>query len=400
MYYQARTSRFASIAASALVAACAVLGFAPPARAVDEPTTSATIVDGSRIPRVQFTGDPGPYEARLEELAGDLSLRVPLRQADLQAALREMRDLPGLTVRATTRRDESQGNAYALTLDTEYKAFDATIELGNRGPRALGRTLASGEVVANSPFGLRDRVGMFASATTDSDRYRGGGVYFEVPVSTPETLDPTAPTRIGWSAALEWDDLDIERDDVGLRDEKVRVLDLAGRISGRTGAASRYLVGVHVRRGFDDFLVTRLQVVELMRFAQRWTVRVDGFGQHSAYVLPQIERQKLGGELFGRGFGIAQIAGDQGLGAKAQVGREMSGAAALVGRTSLYGFYDFAAAWKQDEPGRESAATAGLGFAIDYWRLSASVEVAKPLTRADDSGDRAARVFAEVRLGL
>ena len=30
---------------------------------------------------------------------------------------------------------------------------------------------------------------------------------------------------------------------------------------------------------------------------------------------------------------------------------------------SLYGFYDIGAAWKQDAPGRESAATAGFGFA-------------------------------------
>ena len=50
--------------------------------------------------------------------------------------------------------------------------------------------------------------------------------------------------------------------------------------------------------------------------------------------------------------------------------------------------------------GRESAATAGLGFAIEYWRLSGFIEVAKPLTHADVEGDRDTKVFAEVRLKL
>ena len=129
-------------------------------------------------------------------------------------------------------------------------------------------------------------------------------------------------------------------------------------------------------------------------------MRVDAFGQQSAYVLPDGERYKIGGERLGRGFEVTEISGDQGLGAKAELRREMSAAAAVMGKTSVYGFYDFAAAWKQDLPGRESAATAGLGFEMEYWRLSGFIEVAKPLTHADVEGDRDAKVFAEVRLKL
>jgi len=83
----------------------------------------------AQITRVQFTGDAGPYAARLEELASDLSLQVPLRTADLQTALQAMSRLPGLTVHATTRRDESRRNAYALSVASDYKPFSA-------GPRA------------------------------------------------------------------------------------------------------------------------------------------------------------------------------------------------------------------------------------------------------------------------
>lgn len=517
MFHNWVTSRVTSTAARALVIIALALGAAP-ARAVDEPTLSATVIDGSsaytptqlfavyrdqlgrpintssaqailtqiealylrdgfsrpefrldedlaaagilrievfeaQITRVQFTGDAGPYAARLEELAGDLSLRVPLRSADLQTALQTMRDLPGLTVRATTRRDEPRRNAYALTIATEYKPFDATIQISNRGTREIGPMFVINQLIANSLFGYRERLGVFASAATDTDEYRGGGVFFDVPVGeddthltttafktesnpteTPDrddrydrervslrasgTLDSTSAMRLGWSASFDWDDLGIARDDSQLRTEKLRVLELGGRVSGRMGTSSQYLLGLQVRRGLNafgselealdivddprrkDFLVTKLQFTELVSFAQRWTVRLDAFGQQSAYVLPDNERYKIGGERLGRGFEVTEIAGDQGLGAKAELRREMSGAAAPLGKTSLYGFYDFAAAWKQDQPGRESAATAGIGFAMEYWRLSGFIEVAKPLTHADVEGDRDAKVFAEVRLKL
>ena len=432
-------------------------GYSRPEFQLDDDLAGAGIlrieVFEPQVTRVDFSGDTGPYAARLEELAGDLSLRVPLRTADLQAALQAMRELPGLTVRATTRRDESRRNSYTLTVATEYKPIDATIQLSNRGTREIGPMFVFSQVVGNSLFGWRERLGLFASAATDTDEYRGAGVFFDVPVTaadthltttafktesdpteTPDrndyydrerislrasgTLDSASATRFSWSTAFDWDDLDIKRDDTALRSEKLRVFELGGRITGRIGAASQYMFGVQVRRGLDafgseleaadliddprrkDFLVTKLQFTELVRFAQRWTVRLDAFGQQSAYVLPDAERYKIGGERLGRGFEVTEIAGDQGLGAKAELRREMSSAAAVMGKTSLYGFYDFAAAWKQDLPGRESAATAGLGFAIEYWRLSGFLEVAMPLTHADIEGNHDTRVFAEVKLRL
>jgi len=407
----------------------------------------------AQVTRVDFSGAAGPYAARLEELASDLSLRVPLRAADLQTALQAMRELPGLTVRASTRRDESRRNSYALTIATEYKPFDASLQLSNRGTREIGPMFAFSQVIANSLLGWRERIGLFASAATDTDEYRGGGVFFDVPVtetgthltttlfktqSNPTeqpdredhydrermslrasgTLVADLAAKLSWSAGFDWDDLDISRDQMNLRTEKLRVVEIGGRISGRIGKSSQYLLGVQVRRGLNafgstleapdiagdprrkDFLMTKLQFTELMRFGQRWSVRLDAFGQQSAYVLPDGERYKIGGERLGRGFEVTEIAGDQGLGGKAELRREMSSAAAAFGKTSLYGFYDIAAAWKQDQPGRESAATAGLGFAMEYWRLSGFIEVAKPLTHADVEGDSDTKVFAEVKLKL
>jgi hemolysin activation/secretion protein len=406
-----------------------------------------------QITQITFNGDYGPYATELDAFAADLRGRVPLRAADLQGVLQSMRELPGLTVRASTRRDETRRNGYTLTIDSEFKPIDGVIQISNRGTREIGPNFAFGQVVANSPFGRRERLGVLFSSAVDVDEYRGGGVFADVPITADGThlattlfkteSDPTeqpdrddvygrermslrattpivstAAMKLSWSAGLDFDDLEILRDDERLRSERLRVFELGSRLVGRVGSSSQYVVGLQVRRGLNgmgsalnardlahdprrrDFVLTKLQFTDLWRFAPRWTVRLDAFGQHSAYVLPDSERYKIGGERLGRGFEQTEVAGDQGLGGKLELRRDLSDASAMIGKTSLYGFYDYAAAWKQDLPGRESAASAGFGLALEYWRLTGFIEVAKPVTHADVEGDRDAKVFAEVKLKL
>ena len=124
-----------------------------------------------------------------------------------------------------------------------------------------------------------------------------------------------------------------------------------------------------------DFLLAQLVGTVYRRFATDWSVRFDGFAQHTGDVLPDSERFKIGGDRLGRGFEVAEIAGDRGLGGKLELRRDLMNTDGPLGRLSAYGFYDIGAAWKQDLPGRESAATAGTGLAhlrFDAHRLSRS----------------------------
>jgi hemolysin activation/secretion protein len=144
-----------------------------------------------------------------------------------------------------------------------------------------------------------------------------------------------------------------------------------------------------------EFMVLDLQAGSFTRFGTAWSLRTDVFAQYSRDVLPDSERFKIGGERLGRGFEVAEIAGDRGLGAKLVLRRELS-AGGKLGRPSLYALYDIGAAWKEDLSGRESAATAGAGFALDGTRWSGYVEAVTPLTRADIEGKRSTAVFAEI----
>jgi hemolysin activation/secretion protein len=202
-----------------------------------------------------------------------------------------------------------------------------------------------------------------------------------------------------------------------LRDERLRMLEL-GSVWNRRAARTQLQASLELVKGLDglgsgltaldlpndprraDFVLTRSSFTRLTRFGERWSMRLDLLAQATSYVLPYNERFKIGGDRIGRGFEVPEIAGDQGLGAKLEGRRQLPGAPSALGRTSVYGFYDIGAAWRQEVSGRESAATAGFGFATQHARASASLELAKPLTRPDGEGNRDLNLFVEITVSL
>ena len=84
------------------------------------------------------------------------------------------------------------------------------------------------------------------------------------------------------------------------------------------------------------------------------------------------------------------------MGGKLELRRDLMNSEGPLGRLSAYGFYDVGVAWKQDMPGRESAATAGAGLGLSGATLSGYLEVAAPLTGADIEGNHRASLFAEL----
>jgi hemolysin activation/secretion protein len=445
-----------SAAAQAIVAQIEALylrdGYSRPELRIDAQLAAEGVlrieVFEARVTRVEFSGDQGPYSQALERIGIELSEHAPLRPVDLQRAIQRMRELPGLSVRASTRRDELQRNAYALIVEANYQPIDGAVELSNRGTSQIGPVFASGQLVANNLLGLQERLGLLFSSATDAEEFFGAGVFIDARVSDAgahltttafaSRSNPTEPidrddrylreraslravqpiggdsaSRIALSVGLDFDDLELMRSNRRLRMERLRIAELGGRLNGAFTPRTPYLFALQVRKGLDglgaslyapdlaadprrlDFTSVRVQFTQLYRFAKRWTARLDGLAQQSAYVLPDAERYKIGGERLGRGFEVTEIAGDQGAGGKIELRRALAGAAMLQ-KASLYGFYDFGATWKQNGGERESASSSGVGFALEYGHISGFVEVAKPLTKPDVEGDSDAKVFAEL----
>ena len=106
------------------------------------------------------------------------------------------------------------------------------------------------------------------------------------------------------------------------------------------------------------------------------------------------------GEFLAAQPSFAEIAGDLGLGAKVEVRRNLDNTPPILRGAALYGFYDIGAAFKNDAPDRESAATAGVGFTTLTGRVSSSIELAQPLTHPDVEGRKDLTLFAELALAF
>jgi hemolysin activation/secretion protein len=404
----------------------------------------------ARVTGVVFTGETARHETSLRRIATRLENSRPLRREDVPQALREMRRISGLTVTATTRRDPVVRNAFELIVDTDFSPVDGMVRMNNRGTDQVGPAFVLGQVFANDLLGRREKIGLIFAAASDPAEYLGGGLYADFGVgsrgarlssllfrshSAPEeepvnyddeyarqrlTLRLSQPLRessagaLTLSAAFDADDLAIDRAGAVIREDRLRIVETALRGHWRGADAMHYSANLAVRKGLDafgsglqardlavdprraDFLLTQLQGTVYRRFATRWSLRFDGFAQHSGYVLPDSERFKIGGDRLGRGFEMAEIAGDRGLGGKLELRRDLRDSEGFFGRLSTYGFYDIGAAWKQNAPGRESAATGGVGLALQGAAVTGYLELARPLTGPDIEGKRDTSVFAEL----
>jgi hemolysin activation/secretion protein len=365
-------------------------------------------------------------------------------------ALRAMRQMAGLAITASTRKDPAIANAFELVVKSDFSPVNGVVRMNNRGTDEVGPAFMLAQLFANGLLGRQDKIGLIAAAASDPEEYLGGGLYADVGLggagthgsallfrshSAPNekpfdyddeylrervTLRVTHPlmqdstTSLSVGAAFEADDLTIERRGFAIREDRLRVVETGLRGSWRGAGALQYSASLQLRKGLDafgaglqaldllddprraDFLLTQLSATVYRRFAVDWSLRLDALAQHSGYVLPDSERFKIGGDRLGRGFEVAEIAGDRGAGGKLELRRDLVSTQGLLGRLSTYGFYDFGAAWKQDRPGRESAATAGAGFALQGASVTGYIEIAKPLTGADIEGKRRASVFAEL----
>ena len=437
----------------ALAALYVADGYLQPEFALDDSLTGRGVlrvqVFEPQVTRVVFEGDDGRFRDALERIGSALENAKPLRKDDVPRALRRMREIAGLAVTANTRRDARTRNAYELVVKSDFTSIDGVVRMNNRGTDQVGPLFLLGQVFANGLFGHEEKLGLIFAAATDHDEYLGGGLYLDTPLGrngtrgnallfrshsapneAPVNLDDeytreratfkvTQPLRqdsalsLSTSFGLEVDNLAIDRSGNAIREDRLRIVETALRGALRAGV-TQITASLQLRKGLNalgsglqaddlgddprraDFWMTQLSVSAYRRFAERWSLRLDAFAQHSDYVLPDSERFKIGGDRLGRGFEVAEIAGDRGLGGKLELRRDLVNTESLIGRLSAYGCYDIGAAWKQDQPGRESAATAGVGLGMQGAKLTGYLEVAAPLTGPDIEGKHHASVFGEL----
>jgi hemolysin activation/secretion protein len=349
-------------------------GFVKPELTLDDSLAARGVlrvqVHEAQVSSVVFEGDGGRFRDALDAIGARLENARPLRKDDIPNALRAMRQLAGLAVSATTRRDAQVRNAYELLVNVDFSLVDGVVRMNNRGTDQVGPAFMLGQVFANGLFGHQEKIGLIFAAATEHDEYLGGGLYLDTPLGAGGTranallfrshsapheapldlddeyvraratfrlshpLRQSSDLTLTAGGAFETDDLTIDRAGEAIREDRLRIVEASLRAAWRGGAMTQYSMNLQLRKGLDSFgaglqapslandprrasfLVAQLQGTAHRRYAERWAVRVDAFSQFTNQVLPDSERFKIGGDRLGRGFEVAEIAGDRGLGAK------------------------------------------------------------------------------------
>jgi hemolysin activation/secretion protein len=426
-------------------------GYTRPGYAITDRGTTSGIVRirliEASISNVTINGDAGPYRKKLESLVADLPSGQSLRPQVIRDVVRDARRLPGLELKVAAEPDGSEAGRYTLAVDSDYKPFEGSVKVSNRGTREIDRDILFARFVANGLFSRELAAGLFVTSAKDADNYAGGGFFansaigahgtsmqmqgavtsltYDVqgirvdqdrlryvfrlshPLLRKSTLDLSV-----WGG-LASEDMDLAFDRLVNREERLRSLEAGSTVTWQ-GAGRQQLLALEFEQGIKglgtridyasgpddlpaaDFFITRLRYARLATLNDLWSWRLDAYAQASSHLLPSIKRFKVGGGRIGRGFEAAAISGDLGVAGKAQLKRRVLGDAAWLERADLYGFYDAGSAWRNDASDRESASSSGVGVSLRDGRFSAYIELAKPLTHADADGRKDVGLFAEV----
>jgi hemolysin activation/secretion protein len=148
-----------------------------------------------------------------------------------------------------------------------------------------------------------------------------------------------------------------------------------------------------------NFWYTRYQTI-----SDAWSVKFASAGQWASGPLFTSQQFYLGGVAFGRGYGSAEISGDNGIAGSIELRFDQRLNWRYLGGYQLYGFVDSGAAWNAGFTIGEglSLTSAGGGIRFFLWDgLQADIGVAAPLSyRAPDNSSRTARVLFSLTSAL
>jgi hemolysin activation/secretion protein len=137
---------------------------------------------------------------------------------------------------------------------------------------------------------------------------------------------------------------------------------------------------------------TRLQTID-----DAWSVKLSGAAQLASAPMLLSQQFYLGGAAFGRGYGGAEISGDNGVAGSLEIRFDQTVNFAYLNRYQLYGFLDTGAVWNHGDGWLDGASLASVGAGIRvtlHDQLQLGVAVAKPLTYASpDNPNRGLRVL-------
>jgi hemolysin activation/secretion protein len=147
------------------------------------------------------------------------------------------------------------------------------------------------------------------------------------------------------------------------------------------------------------FWFTRYQTL-----TDAWSVKLAAAGQTTSGPVYTSQQFYLGGVAFGRGYGSAEVSGDNGLAGSAELRFDQKTSYQYLSGYQLYAFVDSGVAWNSGYRMSEGLSLTSVGAGIRLFMadgLQADIGVAAPLSyRASDNSTRDARVLFSLSSAL
>jgi hemolysin activation/secretion protein len=167
-------------------------------------------------------------------------------------------------------------------------------------------------------------------------------------------------------------------------------LDILGASHRGDDYLSRY--GASGKFSALNFWFTRYQ-----KLTEAWSLKLAAAGQTASGPLFTSQQFYLGGMAFGRGYGSAEISGDNGLAGSAELRFDQKTNLPYLSGYQLYGFVDSGVAWNDGYRLSDGLSLTSAGGGVRFFLadgLQADIGGAVPLTyRAPDNPARGARVL-------
>ena len=148
-----------------------------------------------------------------------------------------------------------------------------------------------------------------------------------------------------------------------------------------------------------NFWFTRYQTL-----TDAWSLKFAAAGQTASGPLFTSQQFYLGGIAFGRGYGSAEISGDNGLAGSAELRFDQKTNLQYLSGYQLYGFVDSGVAWNDGYRLSDGLSLTSAGGGVRFFLadgLQADIGAAAPLTyRAPDNPTRGARVLFSLTSAL
>jgi hemolysin activation/secretion protein len=417
------------------------------------------VIEGS-VTEVKLTGD-GAEQFGIRPLLDPLLAEHPSRLALLERQLLLINGSPGVRIVDSSLEEiGSTSGCFRLVLELKAWHVFTAVGLDNLGSSSVGPWQSYATAAFNSYLLPGDALAVNLSTTPGDPRQLGfGRLSYDAPVGTDGTrvgasalysevrpgddrrlfgdntvtqavelhgsIVPLQSQRSSLVLTAATGFSNVRENDVfgPVYDDHIRTVSLTSDYRLRDGFGGNNFVTLSWRQGLDifgashfgdpllsrdgasaDFSVLNFWFTRYQTLSDAWSMKLSMASQTASGPLFTSQQFYLGGAAFGRGYGNAEISGDNGLAGSFELRFDQSLNWRYLAGYQLYSFVDAGAVWNDGYSIGDGLAltSAGGGMRFFLWDgLQADLGVAFPLSyRALDNSTRSARLLFSLSSAL